>query len=161
MADLDLMGPNGGEIAREAFAKSLMIKFLFCNCNIFSDKLQGRAPAPSLPQLRRIEDFIEANWHRPVDIEELARVFSISARSIFRHFKMHRGVSPLEYIKDVRLRRARKMLEADHDNSGVMAIAMQCGFQSLGHFSRDYREAFFELPSETLRRSRVTLHHNH
>lgn len=155
MHDLDLIGPNGSVAARDVFAQALMVKFLFCNSNVFSERLQSKALAPSLGQLKRIEDFIESNWHRAVDIEELSRLFNISTRSIFRHFKTYRGLSPLEYIKGVRLKKARKLLENDDDNRGVMAIAMQCGFQSLGHFSRDYREAFLELPSDTLRRARL------
>ncbi|WP_428140812.1 helix-turn-helix domain-containing protein [Bradyrhizobium sp.] len=37
--------------------------------------------------------------------------------------------------------------------ASVTAVAFACGFFSLGHFSRAYRDAFGELPSETIRRS--------
>jgi len=33
-------------------------------------------------------------------------------------------------------------------------VAFNCGFGNLGHFAREYREAFGELPSETLARAR-------
>jgi transcriptional regulator GlxA family with amidase domain len=36
----------------------------------------------------------------------------------------------------------------------VVQIALQCGFQNPGHFARDFRLAFGELPSDTLKRGR-------
>ena len=54
----------------------------------------------------------------------------------------------------VRLNRAREMLEQPTKNASVIQIALKCGFQNPSHFARDYRLAFGELPSETLKRGR-------
>jgi transcriptional regulator GlxA family with amidase domain len=43
-------------------------------------------------------------------------------------------------------------LEAE-ENASVTQVALRCGFQDPGHFARDFRLAFGDLPSETLRRS--------
>ena len=39
----------------------------------------------------------------------------------------------------------------------VIQVALKCGFQNPGHFARDYRNSFGELPSVTLQRARKWL----
>ena len=153
-SDLDRWGPEMLSLARMDLEQALIVRFLFCNCHNLSQKLATPAAAPSLLQLRNVESYIEANWNRPLDVESLARISNISARSLFRYFKEMRGVSPREFMKAIRLKRARILLQDSAPNSSVMTIALTCGFQSLGHFAREYRTAFGELPSETLKRSR-------
>jgi transcriptional regulator GlxA family with amidase domain len=45
------------------------------------------------------------------------------------------------------------MLEQSDRETSVTQIALKCGFQNPGHFARDFRLAFGELPSEALKRS--------
>ena len=59
-----------------------------------------------------------------------------------------------EVSKRIRLTRAREMLERCETDGSVVQIALKCGFQNPGHFARDFRLAFGELPSETLKRGR-------
>jgi AraC-like DNA-binding protein len=44
------------------------------------------------------------------------------------------------------------MLQATIQGTSVTQVALRCGFQNTGHFAREFRPAFGELPSETLRR---------
>jgi transcriptional regulator GlxA family with amidase domain len=46
------------------------------------------------------------------------------------------------------------MLEQADSQSSVIQIALKCGFQNAGHFARDYRVTFGELPSATLQRAK-------
>ena len=113
-----------------------------------------REPLPATASaVRTVEEFIAANWDKPIDVPAMARVAGISARSLFRQFKQDRGYSPADFAKKVRLERAREMLEHPVQGASVTQIALKCGFQNAGHFARDFRLAFAELPSETLRKS--------
>ena len=60
----------------------------------------------------------------------------------------------MDFVKRVRLERARQKLSSLDAETSVTAVAFECGFGNLGHFARDYHERFGERPSETLRRSR-------
>jgi transcriptional regulator GlxA family with amidase domain len=84
----------------------------------------------------------------------MAAVAKVSARSLFRQFKQDRGYTPAEFAKRIRLNSAREMLEQPREGDSVIQVALRCGFQNPGHFARDFRLAFGELPSETLKRSR-------
>lgn len=59
----------------------------------------------------------------------------------------------MAFLKERRLEQAqRALLGADSESTTVTEIATRLGFYHLGQFSKDYRQAFQELPSETLRR---------
>ena len=60
----------------------------------------------------------------------------------------------MAFVKQVRLRHAQDMLLNPDANTSVTGVAFACGFQNLGHFARDYRQTFGELPSATLGRSK-------
>jgi AraC-like DNA-binding protein len=138
------------------YEQLVMVSFLAANRHNYSHLLDRAPRAPGPWQVRLVEEYIEANWRAPLDIETLAAVTGGSTRSIFKAFKEARGVSPMAFVKRVRLENARRELQRLDENTSVIDVASQCGFLNPGHFARDYRIAFGELPSETMRRSRRT-----
>jgi AraC-like DNA-binding protein len=139
------------------YEQLVMVSFLAANRHNHSHLLDRVPRAPGPWQVRLVEEYIEANWQAPLDIETLAAVTGGSTRSIFKAFKEARGVSPMAFVKRVRLENARRALQRLDENTSVIDVASQCGFLNPGHFARDYRIAFGELPSETLRQSRRTV----
>jgi len=110
---------------------------------------EGRSPAA----LRVAEEYILARLADPVSVADLAAVSGVSARTLFKGFHERHGTSPMGFLKARRLEAVqRALLAADPHSTTVTEVAMDFGFFHLGHFSRDYRQAFQELPSETLRR---------
>jgi transcriptional regulator GlxA family with amidase domain len=77
--------------------------------------------------------------------------YSPACKCSFRQFRKDRGYSPANFIKRVRLNRAKEMLERANGTI-ITEIAFKCGFPNAGHFARDFRLAFGVLPSDTLRR---------
>lgn len=151
-AELDSGAPP---IVLAELEQALIVSFLCTNRHNYSAFLDDRARPIASWQVRRVEDYIEAHWDRPITIEELARVSSASARSIFQQFRRSRGQSPMAFLKDVRLRHARMMLKRIDRPPSVTETAITCGFGNLGHFARDYFERFGERPSDTLKRSKA------
>jgi AraC-like DNA-binding protein len=139
------------------YEQLVMVSFLAANRHNYSHLLERAPRAPGPWQVRLVEEYIEANWRAPLDIETLAAVTGGSTRSIFKAFKEARGVSPMAFVKRVRLENARRALQRLDEKTSVIDIASECGFLNPGHFARDYRTAFGELPSETLRQSRRTV----
>ncbi len=134
--------------------QAILVAFLYSNRHNYSDLLDGRPPGAAPWQIRRVEEYIEANWDQPITIEALAVVANASARSIFHSFKEHRRYSPMNFVKHVRLKHARDMLSTRPYEMSVTSVAFACGFGNLGHFASDYKRAFGEMPSETLLRAK-------
>jgi transcriptional regulator GlxA family with amidase domain len=102
-------------------------------------------------KLLAMTQFIEENWDKKFKVEDIAAKFGISSRKIFRHFAS-RGTTLMDFVKDTKLQKVRQKLVAPEPRPTVTGVSLECGFNNLGHFARDYRKKFGELPSETLRR---------
>jgi AraC-like DNA-binding protein len=153
ISDLDSV-MEGDSFAAEVFGQALLVRLLM-SCSVrFGPRLKGHVSSPSLNQLRRVESYLAAHWQKNIDIKDIADEFGMSVRSIFRYFRSLRGVSPNEFMRQLRLESARSMLEAAEESDTVMMIAIRCGFQSMGHFARAYRTMYGESPSQTLFRKR-------
>lgn len=129
------------------------VAFLCASRHRLRDMLLDPAPMPDFGLVKRLEDYIEANWREPITIERLARQAGVSARSIFRVFERVRGYSPMAFAKSVRLRRAHEMLRSGDPAVTVATAAAACNFANAGHFARYYRATFGELPSATIARA--------
>ncbi|MEM7044510.1 MAG: AraC family transcriptional regulator [Pseudomonadota bacterium] len=103
-----------------------------------------------LPQsLRRALDYIHTNYAHSMRINDIALNTGIGVRSLQIGFKRVFGLSPLQYLRAVRLDAARYRLSARRNRESVTDVAYGCGFTHLGRFSHDYRARFGHLPSET------------
>jgi AraC-like DNA-binding protein len=136
------------------FEQTLMALFLHANQHDYSHLLEQTPPCVAPWQVRRAEEYIEANWNEPMSIEAIAAASGVSIRSLFRTFRQSRGYSPMEFVKQVRLRHARDLLRRPDVTTTITQAAFACGFGDLSHFSKDYCQTFGERPSETLKRSR-------
>ena len=151
--DFNERGASLSDLAAAEVQRMVIMKFLMCHRHNHTHLLL-REPLPSTPSaVRAVEEFIEANWDKPIDIATMTSVANVSARSLFRQFKKDRGYSPADFAKRIRLDRAREFVEQSGGEASVTQIALRCGFQNPGHFARDFRLSFGELPSEILRKS--------
>jgi AraC-like DNA-binding protein len=112
----------------------------------------GRSVAPW--QVHRAEAFIEANWDKPLRIEDIAEASGTSARSLFRTFRQSRGCTPGQFATRIRLENAKQMLTDGDERMSVTAISLACGFSDSGQFSKAYRRTFGETPSITRQRAK-------
>ncbi len=107
------------------------------------------------PMLRLALEFIESNSDYDITIGDIAAAADVTPRAIQYAFREHLDITPLEYLRRVRLERAHKaLMSADPARDTVTSIAGQCGFTHPGRFSSAYKEAFGVEPSRTLRRTR-------
>jgi len=99
-------------------------------------------------------DFIAGYPGRLITVREVAEAVGASERTLRRAFHERFGVSPKEYLKARQLRAARRdLVRLDPAGIQVREVALRWGFWHSSQFAQDYRRAFGELPSETLRRS--------
>ena len=97
--------------------------------------------------------YIEANADQALTPELLARVACVSVRTLHGAFQEQLGESPMAYVRRIRLTRVRtELLRGDPTRVRVTDVALKWGFTHQSRFAQQYREAFRELPSETLHR---------
>jgi AraC-like DNA-binding protein len=95
---------------------------------------------------------IRGNPSKPLPVKELAAIAGMSVPSFHRHFKALTSSSPRQYQKTLRLQAARRLLLGEND---VTRAASRVGYDSLGHFSRDYARLFGLPPSRDAVRLRA------
>lgn len=101
--------------------------------------------------IRKAKAFIEEHYTQALTVERIAAAVGISSRSLYAGFKDYVGQSPMQFVKQLRLERARTLLlTADPTQDTVTHIALSCGFSHLGQFAIDYQQRYAERPSATL-----------
>ena len=112
--------------------------------------------SPARPAaVRDAMDIIEAGPHLPLTTARLAMQCHVSVRTLQEGFQRHLGMSPMTYVREVRLRRAhRDLRSADPAHSTVAAIAHRWGFTHLGRFAAAHKMMFGKTPLQALHAAR-------
>ena len=113
--------------------------------------LQARKGMRNKHLMRAIE-IMHKRVDRPLSMSEIARELDISTRQIERLFGAYLRTTPKKYFMEMRLERARHLLL--QTESAVTEVALACGFENSGHFSRVYRAAYGISP--TMQRGRLS-----
>lgn len=117
------------------------------------DPLPAALSQPRNARLRAMVEHVHRHVREPVTVADLATVSGLSVRSVQESFARVLGVSPLTFVREVRLDRVRQeLLELDPQDVTVGDVARRWGFAHLGRFSAVYLDRFGEYPKQTLRR---------
>lgn len=142
------------EFVTKHVEQAILYGLLQSHEHLYRDALKWQTREIAPQQVRRVEDYINANAGDPITIDDLVAVSGVAARTLFDNFKKFRGMTPMRYLQQVRLLRVRERLSAPCNGDTVTSIAMEWGFSQLGRFAVTYKSAFGESPSQTLARAR-------
>lgn len=109
--------------------------------------------AGSPASLRRALEYIESQAESDIALVDIAAAAYVSASTLLRLFRTHLNMSPMAFLRQLRLDRARVELRSDRART-VQETAQRWNFQNASKFSRAYAERFGELPSDTRLRRR-------
>lgn len=98
------------------------------------------------PKLTQAVILMESNIEEPLTTDEIARHVCVSRRQLERIFKQYLNSVPSQYYLELRLNRARQMLQ--QTSKSIIQIGLSCGFSSGPHFSSAYRNGFGITPRE-------------
>jgi AraC-like DNA-binding protein len=94
---------------------------------------------------RHITEIIEENLFNPVSLNDLAYLSGRSLSSFKRDFQSIYNTSPLQWIRNRRLDRAKELLA--NSSLSVTDVCFSTGFENVGHFSRVFKKRFGISPS--------------
>jgi len=103
-------------------------------------------------QISRVLDHLHRDYAKPIDIESLARRAKMSPSTFYQKFKAVTTMSPLQYLKGVRLGKARLLMVQDGYTASAAAFAV--GYESAPQFSREYKRLFGVSPGQDARLKR-------
>ncbi|WP_377639356.1 AraC family transcriptional regulator [Oryzobacter terrae] len=101
--------------------------------------------------VRRAMSAMEEDPARAWSPGDLAALAGVSVRRLQQGFREYVGMTPFQYLHDLRLERAHQDLVHAEARVGVTEVAMRWGLTHTGRFAADYRAKFGQSPSQTLR----------
>ena len=96
--------------------------------------------------LLKIQKHINSNSNsKELTQDFLTDKFNISKSSLYRHIKSNTGLTPKEFITEVRLQKARTLLE-ENPNILLKQLSLEVGFSHTSYFSKLYEKRFGNKP---------------
>ncbi|MEQ8475066.1 AraC family transcriptional regulator [Fulvivirga sp.] len=94
-------------------------------------------------RLKTVYALIEAEYHRKIDIAEVADLSNLTNESFCRFFKRMTKLTFIEFLNHYRINMAKKLLMQDKN---VTEVCFECGFESLSYFNRTFKKVTGENP---------------
>ncbi len=88
------------------------------------------------PELFKVIDFVEKNYAKKVTVADMAQRACLSVRTFERQFKRRFNLSPIAYLKKVRINAACR--ELIHGNHTIAQIAQDCGFCDQSYLTKEF-----------------------
>ncbi len=102
-----------------------------------SSSFAHSGPGRDSPRVNKVKDYIGQHYTEEIKLEDLASLVAMTPSAFSRFFKQQTGRSPLDYIIDMRLGAAARMLV--DTSSSVSEICYACGFNNLSNFNRTFK----------------------
>ena len=104
-------------------------------------------------QVARVLKIMQSDYAEKLDVEQLAQKAHLSVSGFHRAFKEITSDSPMQYLKKIRLTKARDLMMQESIKANIAADTV--GYESASQFSREFKRYFGQSPAEMMRESRV------
>jgi len=144
--------PYQGNI-RKLFLEGKVMELIACTLDEFKLKESGYngsvcLKSDDINKIREAGDFLERNFRKPPELNDLSRFVGFSRTKLLRCFSEIYGTTPAGFIRDTRLQKAKTLLEKGEMN--VTDTAYFVGYSSLSHFSAIFRNYYGTSPRQFL-----------
>ncbi len=109
--------------------------------------MNGAAKSVYAKRFDKVLDYIDRHLDEPLSVEQLSSVANFSKYHFHRQFSVYTGVNVFHYVQLLRLKRASYRLVFE-SHVRVIDIALQAGFENPESFSRAFKKAFGQSPSQ-------------
>lgn len=140
-------------LIRSQFEQNLMTTLLTWHSHEFSEHLNDYSPRILPGHLKKAVDYMQACPEQTITMETLSEITGVHGRTLFYGFSRFLGISPMRYLRDVRLERVRQDLLDPSQPRSVTDIATRWGFYQLGRMAQIYKARYGESPRDTLLRT--------
>lgn len=141
--DIDEKNPSNKDVVTDDLASQLLIKASLLR--IFGILYQYELFIPTdknynkkVEGIKKALTYIKENYKEKIYIADLASLLNMNEQYFCRYFKKALDHSPIEYINKYRIKQALSLLEKT--DLSVMEICLECGYNNLGNFLREFRK---------------------
>ena len=100
----------------------------------------------NIEKIKEPVEYINNNFEQEISVQQLAEVACLSISALERRFKKYLDKTPKQFIREVRLEHARRLLF--ESQLSVSEVAYQSGFTCHSYFSQQFNRMFGELPAK-------------
>lgn len=143
---------HGFDLISTDYENFIIKSLLFSQENNYSAQLNNILEISEDNYIKRIRNYMVAHAIEEMDFNCIAKRYGVSKSKFFADFKQIYHETPPIYLKNYRLLQIKKELSLSSTKQSISALAYKWGFNHLSRFSQEYREAFGENPSDTLRK---------
>ena len=97
------------------------------------------------PRVEKIQRIMQDNLHKEISLTELAQSVNLSVWRLSHIFRSDVGVAPIQYLRNLRMERARQLLETSY--LSIKEIGYHVGLTDESHFVRDFKKAYGAAPT--------------
>jgi AraC-like DNA-binding protein len=135
----------------KSYLQTSLIQLLLIMKRILKEAPPHRSDTimPHNKKAAEIVRHLQFHYREPFKLNVLSAMFQVSPYHLCRSFKQYTGFTPVEYIQQIRIKAAQKLLAQTHQQ--VQSIAEEVGFQSIIHFNRVFKH-IVGVPPTTYRR---------
>ena len=94
--------------------------------------------------IQDIMNDLDSSFCEPFSLQNLANKYHVSAGCLSSHFRKAVGISPMQYVTQSRLQRARLLLL--NTELSIAAVSEQCGYPDVSNFVRRFHLQFQQTP---------------
>lgn len=120
------------------------------SCRVILPPSEQTVQIESNTRLDKILSFLNQHYTRHIDLKEISCLATMSPASFCRYFKSKTGKTLKNYILDMRIGYACKLLSID--NMNISQISMECGFDTISHFNKCFKMNTGITPTEYKKR---------
>jgi AraC family transcriptional regulator len=107
---------------------------------------QRESSSPRAPNwLKHVHATVSERFHEPLPLADLAAAVDIHPTHLVRAFRQHYGRTIGDFVRDLRVERAKSRIAA---GAALSEVAIDCGFADQSHFARTFRRVAGITPTE-------------
>lgn len=118
----------------------------------FLDAIEREPVGPATATVRRAVVYMDEHAHEPLTVDDVAEAVHMSTRGLQYAFRRAFGITPIAYLRRVRLDGAHRDLLSAGPGETVGAVARRWGFGNPSRFAAAYRAAYGCAPRDTIAR---------
>ncbi|MCX6309203.1 MAG: AraC family transcriptional regulator [Bacteroidia bacterium] len=106
-------------------------------------------------RIQTIHEYLMKNYRESIDLKQIAALVSMAEGSLCRFFKLHVGVTIFEYLNQLKIEFACKLLM--DENLSILDVAIDSGFNNLSHFNKQFKGITGRTPKDYRLKSKAII----